>query len=84
MLPVVKDAIIDGMIASANSPGYKSDDIYNEIFENNRVLFDIIALAMSTEEFSDEFKFGYLRGACQIYKLLATQAECDELDAMNF
>ena len=79
-LPQVSIDIVSSTTASMDDNKDFWQDITEQIFKENILLYQLLAVADKAEK-EQQFKEGYKRGACLIYSLLARQVEADEMNA---
>lgn len=80
-LPRINPDIFRGRNATIDSEGQEDyrDKVIQSIVDENPVIWGLTEIVLEDEQWTDEYKTGYLAAVCQMYDLLRTQAECDEL-----
>ena len=75
---------IDIVSSTTTSMDHNKQEFWTEItkrmFNDNPLIYQLLAVTERVENKSEDFLEGYKRGACLIYALLSRQAEANEMN----
>ena len=75
---------IDIVSSTTTSMDHNKQEFWTEVtkrmFNDNPLIYQLLAVTERVENKSEDFLEGYKRGACLIYALLSRQAEANEMN----